>query len=406
MTSPVASPACRVCGSALHPARLELGRQPLCNRFLRSRDEVEATFPLSLATCSSCGVMQIVEAVPASEVAPRFDWITYNEAEGHLDALVERLRALGAWSAGSVVGGVSYKDTTTLARLAAGRAVTWEVGAEDLGLQPGRVEIDAVQDRLDVDRARAIAQRHPPADLLLVRHVLEHAHDLPGFLAAVTALVKPGGWLVFEAPDASGMLDLADYSQVWEEHLVYFTSGTMAATLARHGLSVVETTTVRYPFENALVVVARRPPAAPTAGPDLATDGSGERALAFFEAFEATRLRHRRALADTRIPGRSVAVLGAGHLACTWLNLMGLGTEISCVIDDDPRRSGLSLPGSRLPIVDSGVLRQGEYGLCLLAVNPLVEDRVVARHLAFQEGGGMFRSIFPASRRPLVGARP
>ena len=58
-------PGCRACRSALHPARLDLGRQPLCNRFLRSRDEAEATFPLSLAACGRCGVMQVVEAAPA-----------------------------------------------------------------------------------------------------------------------------------------------------------------------------------------------------------------------------------------------------------------------------------------------------------------------------------------------------
>jgi hypothetical protein len=352
--------------------------------------------------------MQVVEAAPATEVAPRYDWITYNEAEGHLDALVDRLRALGAWSAGSVVGGVSYKDTTTLARLAAGGAATWEVAAEDLGLPRGRVEIDAVQGHLDEARARAVAARKAPADLLLVRHVLEHAHDLPGFLSAVSALVKPGGWLVFEAPDAAGMLELADYSPIWEEHLVYFTLGTLAATLARHGLSVIETTTYHHPFENALVVVARRgrsaaPPPGETAPP---ADQAGVGALAYFEAFEATRQRHREALAANRLQGRSVAVLGAGHLACTWLNVMGLAAEISCVIDDDARRRGLFMPGSRLPIVDSGALRPGDVGLCRLAVNPLVEDRVVARHLAFQESGGLFRSIFPASQRSLVGSRP
>jgi hypothetical protein len=352
--------------------------------------------------------MQIVEAVPANEVAPRFDWITYHEAEGHLDALVERLRGLGAWSPGTVVGGVSYKDTSTLARLkAAGAATTWEVGAEDLGLPPGRIEIDAVQDHLDEARAQVIAARRPAADLLLVRHALEHAHDLPGFLRAVGALVKPGGWLVFEAPDAGGMLGLHDYSQVWEEHLLYFTQATLAATLARHGCTVVDTTVFPHPFENALVVLARRgSPAGPASVTGDGSSRSTAAAHSFFEAFVGTRHHHQAALPAARVPGRPVALLGAGHLACTYLNLMGLGSAVDCVVDDDPRRAGLFMPGSRLPIVGSEALRTRGIGLCLLGVNPLVEDRVVGRHQAFIDGGGTFRSIFPASRRSLLGPTP
>lgn len=369
---------------------------------------MEAAFPLVLATCACCGVMQIVDAVPASEVAPRFDWITYNEAEGHLDALLERLRGLGAWSPGAVVGGVSYKDTTTLARLkAAGAATTWEVGAEDLGLPAGRIEIDAVQDRLDETRALAIAAHRPPADLLLVRHILEHAHDLPRFLRAVGALVKPGGWLVFEAPDAGGMLGMHDYSPIWEEHLLYFTQATLVATLGRHGFVVVDATVYPYPFENALVAMARRgSPAGQTSVTGEGPSRSTAAAHSFFDTFAGTRHHHQAALSAASVPGRPVALLGAGHLSCTYLNLMGLGSALDCVIDDDPRRDGLFMPGSRIPIVGSEALRTRGIGLCLLGVNPLVEDRVVTRHRAFLDGGGTFRSIFPASRRSLLGPTP
>jgi SAM-dependent methyltransferase len=345
-----------------------------------------------------------VDAVPASEVAPRFGWVTYNEAEGHLDNLVERLRRLGAWEPGAVVGGISYKDTTTLARLAAaGAATTWEIGAADLGLPPGRVEVDAVQDRLDEACAQAIAARRPSADILFVRHVLEHAHDLPGFLRAVGTLVKPGGWLVFEAPDASEMLERFDYSPVWEEHLVYFTEATLAATLAHHGFSVVDAVVYPYRFENALVTIVRR--GAFSAPAALAPDGrkrARAAALAFFEGFEATRRRHQAALASARAPVRPVALLGAGHLACTYLGLMRVGSCLDCVIDEDPARAGLFMPGSRLPILGSEALLARGVRLCLLGVNPLVEDRVVARHRAFTDGGGTFRSIFAASGRALV----
>jgi SAM-dependent methyltransferase len=302
-----------------------------------------------------------------------------------------------------VVGGTSYKDTTMLARIAAAGAATWEVDAADLDLPARRVEIDAVQDRLDGRRAQAIAGRRASADLLLVRHVLEHAHDLPGFLRAMTSLVKPGGWLVFEVPDASAMLALRDYSPLWEEHVTYFTPATLPGALAHHGLQPVETVTYPYPFENAVVVVARRGPAPDVdAAPGATPSGAAPAALAYFRGFETARRRQWEALAAERAAGRRIALLGAGHLACTWLNLLGAGSALDCVIDDDPRRAGLRMPGSGLPIVGSAALQERGIDLCLLGVNPLVEDRVVERHQPFVARGGIFRSIFPVSPRALT----
>lgn len=396
--------ACRACGGALAGTARDLGPQPLCNRFLRSAEEPEERFPLSLGVCAACGLVQLREAAPAAALASRFDWITYQEAEGHLDALVAMLERRGAWRPGGTAAGTSYKDTTTLARLRArGAASTFEVGAAELDLPAGRVEIDALQGRLDEPRARAIAAGRPPADLLLARHVVEHAHDLPGFLRALRALVRPGGWVVLEVPDGTGMLARQDYSQVWEEHLVYFTPATLAGTLSRHGFAVAELVVYPYPFENAIVALAR------AGGAPLRTRASWieqevERAGAFFAAFPAWRDCHRTALSAARANGLGAVLLGAGHLSCTYLNLAGVAPMVACVLDDDPRRAGLRMPGSRLPIVSSAALADAAIGLCLLGVNPLSEPRVVERHQPFLDRGGSFRSIFPASPRALVSA--
>lgn len=61
--------ACRSCGSpdgaALIPV-LDLGRTPLANRLLArdQRDEPEPTYPLDLAFCPHCTLLQITETVP------------------------------------------------------------------------------------------------------------------------------------------------------------------------------------------------------------------------------------------------------------------------------------------------------------------------------------------------------
>src|SRR5262245_49653414 len=57
---------CRSCGSTQGELILDLGIQPLANNLLRSEDlaKSEPKFPLRLALCTSCWLLQILDTVP------------------------------------------------------------------------------------------------------------------------------------------------------------------------------------------------------------------------------------------------------------------------------------------------------------------------------------------------------
>jgi len=57
---------CRSCSSAKGAPILDLGIQPLANNLLREEDltKPEPKFPLRLAVCQECWLLQIVDLVP------------------------------------------------------------------------------------------------------------------------------------------------------------------------------------------------------------------------------------------------------------------------------------------------------------------------------------------------------
>src|SRR4051812_36416582 len=61
---------CRSCGSANGEMILDLGLQPLANNLLKPEDlaKPEPKFPLRLAVCKSCWLLQIVDLVPPVEL--------------------------------------------------------------------------------------------------------------------------------------------------------------------------------------------------------------------------------------------------------------------------------------------------------------------------------------------------
>jgi len=389
--------ACRGCGGAVDPL-LDFGPQPPSNRFLREGEREIDVHRLALGQCPMCGLVQLVDPMPAPMVRARFPWLVYNEPEGHLDKLAERLTHLDGVGPGSVIAGLTYKDDSTLARLnRLGFPRTFRLDPRaDLGLDDPAAGLESVQAAVREDRARTIASQRGLADVLIVRHVLEHAHDPQAFLRGLTVLVKPRGYLVFELPDSSKFMDACDYSFVWEEHIAYFSPATLRAFFAQAGLDIVDTLIYPYALEDSIVMVVR----ADRGGAVYAREKPNEelaRGRRYAKQFPEVRERYRTVLARHNAAGRRVALFGAGHLAAKFLNLFEAGSYIDCVIDDNPNKQVLLMPGSHLPIRNSSILDEGQIDLCLLTLSPESERKVLSAKKAFVDQGGEFRSIFPRS---------
>jgi len=399
MTAP--GETCRLCRSPEMSPLLDFGPQPICNRFLPSPDAPEQLFPLALTQCASCGLIQLAEVAPPQELCPRVDWITYREAEGHLDAMVDWLMNVTGLPRTARVCGVSYKDTSTLDRFRKRdfHNVMQIDPSADLGIHGAGAGIETIQERLSCRiRTTDVAQRCGAADLLVARHILEHAHDLHGFMRGLDALIAPGGFVAFEVPDFQIALSQFDYSTVWEEHAVYFTPSTFARAFRHLGLELVASVLYPYPLENSLVAVARRREA-PPAGAATQID-AGEDVLlgrAYRAEFPRFRQRMERYLDSFRREQGPIAIFGAGHLACKFVNLLGLKHLVEFVVDDHPRKKGLYMPGSRLPIQESAALTGRGVRLCLTSLNPESEEKVLSKNQQFVKQGGRFASIFPAS---------
>jgi len=396
---------CVICGSGAVASLLDFGSQPLCNRYLARADEPEALFGLALGQCDGCGLIQMVSPVAPKELKPRFDWITYNEQEGHLDDMVARACALPGIHKNSAIGAVSFKDDSTLARFQKeGFGQTWRLEPKaDLGIEDASAGLETVQEALSAVQAEQIAARRGAADVLIVRHILEHAHQPRRFAAALKRLVQPNGYFVFEVPDCYPALARRDYSMPWEEHIVYFTPETFRHSLVALGFSETHYQCCLYAQENSLTAIVQNREAGGLE--ELPLDSlENQKSLGqgYARAFPDYRTEVRRVLSECWRSGGKIAVFGAGHLSCFWINVLGVADCIEFVVDDHPKKRGLLMPGSRLPIHGSASLLEAEVRLCLLSLSPESEQRVRANQRTFVARGGSFASIFPGKPNSLA----
>jgi SAM-dependent methyltransferase len=389
---------CVGCGADQVECLLDLGGQPPSNRYLNSPDAISEQHPLRFGVCARCGLAQLIDPMPASVAHSRFSWIAYNEPEGHLDNLVDRIEALGLLGGHTFAVGVTYKDDTTLARCQRkGVGRTHRLSqTQDLRIADPLSSLETIQARLNLALADELVKKYGQADVLFVRHILEHAHEPKLLIEACRRLARPGGLLVFEVPDCRKVFDGNDHCFLWEEHIVYFTPETLKGFLRRAGFQQIDILVYSYPMEDSLVAIVVNDDLEP--GVDVqAIEEEIYRARNFAVSFHARKTAIQRMLDAWRKQGHRLALFGAGHLAAKFVNFYQLKDRFIGVIDDNPNKQKHYLPGSALPVISSTCLETGEVDICLLTLSPESEARVRKAKAEYLARGGVFRSIFSAS---------
>ena len=191
------------------------------------------------------------------------------------------------------------------------------------------------------------------ADAVVLSHVLEHVQDVRGGLAAARGLLRPGGVVYVEVPDATRYADClaAPYQDFNTEHVNHFGPLSLASLLAREGFEVL---TVRRKTIEAAPGIPY--PAVYAVG--RLADGLGEGPSARDDDLRPAMLEYTRrsaalmrrldeglaALADHRTP---ILVWGVGQLTFKLLAMTRLtDVPIRAFLDTNPAYHGMTLRGA------------------------------------------------------------
>jgi SAM-dependent methyltransferase len=121
-------------------------------------------------------------------------------------------------------------------------ALAQRSGWQVLGLEPDAQAAAVAQEQgvpVRVGGLEALADRHAAFDVITLAHVIEHVADPVATLRACHRLLKPGGQLWLETPNAAGQ-GLRAFGHHWRgleapRHLVLFTPQSLQRALAEAG---------------------------------------------------------------------------------------------------------------------------------------------------------------------------
>ena len=380
---------------------LDFDLQPVSNRFYSlNSDQVAPKFPLGIEIDSESGLIKLKSPFPVEELKPRHGWLTCFEPEDHLDNLVDKLIKLPRINNNSVIGAYSFKDDSTIERLNdRGYHQTWRIDPDSDLCVDKMANVETYQQVFTLSKSMQIKEKYGAADILLVRHVVEHAYDISKFVEAISLLIKPNGYIVWELPSCEKYLVNGDCTMIWEEHTHYFTQFTFREFLEKEGFCIDSLNVIPYPLEDCIVAVTRKEH---NRNKGIPFDRKGveieiERAKKYIELLNSNKISIPSKLEEIHNKYGSIVIFGAGHFSVAFISILGIEHLIDFVIDDNSNKKGKKLPGGSIPIVGSDILYQKNIKVCLLGLNPQSHYKIINKHKSFVENGGLFLSIFPGT---------
>lgn len=341
----------------------------LSSRFQKSQLKKSDKKNLLLGFCLSCATVQWLSGWTQHEITEMGSRFTYREPESHLDSLADELASLAGISPITAVWGVSEKDNSLVRRL------------KERGLG-------------SVINNNFINESY---DLIIARHVMEHAPSLPQFLSELAAKLRPNGYLFLETPDSQDIFEMGDFSQVWEEHFIYFTSATLRRALGYHGWHPIK----EWRFsavgvgETPLGILVKRTQEAIMEFPNPELEFNQ---IKNFE-IKAERLKQnwKCYLTYETQNEKRLAIFGAGHITTTFLQLGNLSSFFEIIFDDTPEKIGTLLPGTPLSILATSEIPSLRITTLVLGVSVQSEGPIIQR-LRHEFGWhGDFVSLNPKS---------
>src|SRR3990167_2281493 len=388
---------CCVCKQNSLECIIDFGQQPVSHHYLYTQKEAAFTYAFQLGMCTACGLVQLINPPSMEETKPLFSWISFSEPENHLDWLVEKLSQLPGVTTSSQFCGVSVFEDSLLERLNKKNFLRTDCLTYDKNL--GNATHAVIKTISLYAKHQNLSQLfHDRPHVLIIRDILEHAHDPLSFMQTIKEIVDPDGYVVFEIPDYQRTFISCDYSTLWEEHIIYFTPYTFETCLKRGGFMFHSIDSYAYDAQDYLIAIVK--PSHQMESNVIHDDqdalfSAQQLMMHYAERYSQQKNWFKNVLSQYQKQGK-IALLGAGHLGCHFVNLMDVQHLIDFLVDDHPHKRGMFMPGSRLPVVSSSILDEEHVMLCLLSLNQESEKNFIEKNKKFIERGGTFASIFPS----------
>jgi novobiocin biosynthesis protein NovU/D-mycarose 3-C-methyltransferase len=349
--------SCSACGSPDLDQFLDLGMSPVADAYTATADEESPTYPLQVAVCAKCRLVQLLEVLDG-ETLFGTGYSFYSSASAPLSAYH-----------------AEYANDVAARYWPQARRGLVEIGCNDgdmlrhfrhlrhLGIDPAAGPIDAamkrgcnvIEEPFGLDTALDLRERYGPWGVVIANHVLAHVEDVAGFLAGIAHLMDDESIAMVEVQYLPDLLVNNAFDLIYHEHRNFFSLRSLGTAAIRHGLHLVDAKLTDRQGGSLRATFRKRgslTEATSRVG-DLLDSETWLNEYGAYEGMQGRAERIRTRLRDLigSVAG-PVAVHGAPAKATTLLNFCELtAAELPWCVDTTRAKQGRYIPGTGIPIL-------------------------------------------------------
>lgn len=390
---------CQICGQPHLHEFLDLGNQPLANKYPRKEQfPSEEFFPLAVLFCRHCKNVQLGTMVSRARMFEDYYYLSSVNA-----ALVRHFEGLAKKLANAkFVVDVGSNDGILLKPLK-------ELGVRALGVEPS-INVSKIANDLSLptvtafftqDVARDLAAEHGKPDVIVASSVFTHLENPHEFVEAVKVMMAPKGRFIIEVEYIGNFLKSVQFERFYLDRVFYYSLTSLQRLFEAHGMYVSDVEHI-VPHGGSLQVTIQRSGegAAPTQRViDQMALESEQLTVAELDKFKLEVDRQisafRQMLEDYKAKGLGVAGYGAPARVSTICNYGKIGPElVRFTVDDSPLKQDKFTPGTHIPIVSREHLEANRPDILVVFAYEYIDD-------IRKKTGGKYRYLLPIPPREL-----
>jgi SAM-dependent methyltransferase len=406
--------ACRGCGSSRLKQFLDLGETPLADALVDADvvadPKLEERFPLAVAFCPECALVQITEDVEPEKLFVD-NYLYFSSFSDHLlqhsrDHALGLIETCGLGPQSLVVELASNDGYLLKNFVDEGIPVIGFDPAPDQAAAALAIGVPTRAEFFGLDVAKKLRAEGRAADVIIANNVMAHIPDPNDFVAGMAHLLADDGLITVENPSVWDLVDRCAFDTVYHEHFFYHSCLSVKALVERHGLHLnhVEYFPDLHGGTNRWHITHDDAPSDHLLERLEAERSAGLDSFEFFADFgqrvDALRADLLRLLRGLKAQGKTIAAYGAAAKGATMLNATGITTElVDYVVDRNVHKHGLYMPGTYQPIVGPEILVEDPPDVLLLLAWNFARE-IMAQQSEFAANGGRF--IVPVPTPELI----
>lgn len=215
------------------------------------------------------------------------------------------------------------------------------------------------------------------ADFVCCKMTLEHIPAVEKFISMVRCAAERNtdAIVFFQVPEVTLILEQFGFWDMYYEHCSYFTPASLRGLFQRCGFDVKDVW-IDYGEQYLMIEAIRSASDVPAPVPA----GSKVQALAekvdrFAKTVPAQHTAWKKRLGDWAEQGQKVVLWGSGSKAVSFLTTLGITDELQFVVDINPHRQGMFMPGTGHAIVSPDFLSSYKPDRVII-MNPIYREEI------------------------------